>query len=225
MDEALAAEVAKLEWFHRIDLGDGVITPGPDDFAAKLKLFDFPESFAGKTVLDIGSWNGAYSFEAERRGARDVLATDHFCWEGLGPNGKPGFDLAKRALKSKVREKVISVEDISAETVGTWDVVLFLGVFYHLPDPLMPLSNLLAVTRETLILETVIDPSQNEFPAMFYYGGLGGAPARQKFVPNEAFIDAGLRDIGFRVVEAKSPGYHEVYQGRPLYRRAFHAHR
>jgi tRNA (mo5U34)-methyltransferase len=223
--QALQAEINKVEWFHQIDLGQGIITPGADQSAAKLAFYDFPDSFAGKTVIDIGAWNGAFSFEAERRGASDILATDHFCWSGPGPDGKPGFDLAKNVLNSKVREQDIAVEDLSPETVGTWDYVLFLGVFYHLPDPIAVLPLLYAITRQTLIIETLLDCTLLNFPAMAYFGGIDGSRRAMKFVPNEAFIVATLCDLGFRSVDAKPAYYHDTIDNRPVYRRAFHAQR
>jgi tRNA (mo5U34)-methyltransferase len=223
--QTLQAEIEKIGWFHQIDLGQGIITPGPDQTAQKVGYCHFPDSFIGKTVIDIGAWNGAFSFEAERRGASDVLATDHFCWSGPGPDGKPGFDLAKRVLKSKVREQEIAVEDLSPETVGTWDYVLFLGVFYHLPDPIAVLPRLYAITRQTLIIETLLDGTFLNFPAMIYHGGIDGARREAKFVPNEAFLVAALRDLGFQSVDVKPAAYHDMIDNRPVYRRPFHAHR
>ena len=80
--EELRKQVEAIRWFHRIDLGHGVVTPGLDDTPAKLARLKLPESFAGKSVLDIGAWDGFFSFEAERRGASRVLAVDSFCWTG-----------------------------------------------------------------------------------------------------------------------------------------------
>jgi tRNA (mo5U34)-methyltransferase len=67
-------------WWHQIDLGDGLITPGPDPSPEKLKGLAFPEDLAGMAVLDIGAYDGFFSFEAERRGAARVVAADYFCW-------------------------------------------------------------------------------------------------------------------------------------------------
>ena len=58
-------------WWHRIDLGHGIVTPGLDDSPVKLGTLSFPPNLSGKTVLDIGAWDGFFSFEAERRGASD----------------------------------------------------------------------------------------------------------------------------------------------------------
>ena len=58
----------------------------------RLKL---PKRLDGRTVLDVGAWDGFYSFEMERRGAAKVLATDHFCWGGNGWASQDGFNLAR----------------------------------------------------------------------------------------------------------------------------------
>jgi tRNA (mo5U34)-methyltransferase len=87
----LPPEVAAIRWFHSIDLGNGVRTPGVDRTAQKLKRLTLPASLSGKTVLDVGAWDGFFSFEAERRGAKRVLATDHYCWSGGGVGNQGGL--------------------------------------------------------------------------------------------------------------------------------------
>jgi predicted nicotinamide N-methyase len=79
-----------------------------------------------KSVLDVGAWNGYFSFEAERRGASRVLATDHFYWSGDGWGTKAGF-LAHDILGSHTESKDIDIGDIWPATVGKWDVVLCMG--------------------------------------------------------------------------------------------------
>src|SRR5437016_13405957 len=129
--EEIRSQVATIKWHHSIDLGHGIVTHGQDNSAKKLARLRLPESFAGKTVLDIGAWDGFFSFEAERRGAKRVLATDSFVWRGhVDWANKSGFDLAKQALRSNVEEMEIDVLDLSPSTVGAFDGVLFLGVLY-----------------------------------------------------------------------------------------------
>ena len=92
--ELLRKEVSALHWFHRIDLGNGIITPGQDiDGETKIEFNKIPTDLRGKTVLDIGAWDGLFSFEAERRGAAQVLATDSFCWNGQELGRKPVLNL------------------------------------------------------------------------------------------------------------------------------------
>src|SRR5258708_29716982 len=96
----LAEEIRSIRWFHRINLGSGVITPGVDNTPRRLATLHWPD-LRGKTVLDIGAWDGFFSFEAERRGASRVLATDSYVWQSKGWASKRGFDLAKRTLNSR----------------------------------------------------------------------------------------------------------------------------
>jgi tRNA (mo5U34)-methyltransferase len=135
----LRNEAEKITWYHTMDLG-GVRTKGSDNTPSQLQRIHMPACLKGLTVLDVGAWDGFYSFEAERRGAKRVLATDHQAWRsreafGFG-TGKAGFELARRALDSQVEDLEIDVYDIAPGTVGTFDVVFFLGVLYHLKDPL-----------------------------------------------------------------------------------------
>ena len=87
-------KVEEIKWFHSIDLGNGIITPGQVKTFQKVKTIGIPENLEGKTVLDIGAWDGYFSFEAEKRGAKRVLATDSFIWSGEGWSSKKGFELA-----------------------------------------------------------------------------------------------------------------------------------
>ncbi|HEY7441177.1 MAG TPA: hypothetical protein VH701_02065, partial [Vicinamibacterales bacterium] len=78
--EMVKREVSGIKWWHTIDLGNGIVTPGLDPTPARLPEIQLPDDLSGLSVLDIGAWDGFFSFEAERRGARRVLATDSFCW-------------------------------------------------------------------------------------------------------------------------------------------------
>ena len=93
----------EIHWFHRIELPNGEITsevPINDEQYEKIKCV-FPD-FKDKTVLDVGAWDGFWSFKAESLGASRVLATDHLMWSGPGYANKKGFDYAKEKLGSKV---------------------------------------------------------------------------------------------------------------------------
>ena len=152
--DELKQQVAAIRWFHRIDLGEGMVTPGLDDTAAKLRRVRLPEDLRGRSVLDIGAWDGFFSFEAERRGASRVLAVDSFCWSGEGWGSKAGFQLARSVLRSKVEDAEMEVLDLAPEKIGTFDVVLFFGVLYHMRHPLLALERVASVTGSHLILET-----------------------------------------------------------------------
>jgi tRNA (mo5U34)-methyltransferase len=203
--ELLRDAVNQIKWFHRMDLGNGVITPGVDDTPAKLATIGLPADLRGQTVLDVGAWDGFFSFEAERRGARRVLATDWFCLGGPGWGTKAGFELARRALGSRVEDQEIDVLDLSPESVGRFDIVLFLGVLYHMRHPLLALEKVFSVTGNMLILETGVDLNFYWQPAMAFYPGseAAGDPTNW-WGPNRAAVEAMLKDVGFRTVKQHS---------------------
>jgi len=197
----LKQKVDSIRWYHTIDLGHGVVTQGVDDTRFRLARIGLPVSLSGLTVLDIGAWDGYFSFEAERRGAARVVATDYYSWRGVGwgtENGKAGFELARDALGSHVEDIEIDVMDISPERVGTFDVVLFLGVLYHLPHPLLALERVASVCRNMLIAETVVDMVGFPRPAVAFYPNreLNNDPTNW-WGPNVPAVEAMLRTVGF----------------------------
>lgn len=212
--EELRSKVAALSWYHTIDLGDGIVTPGADNTPVRLARLDLPASFAGRTVLDVGAWDGFFSFEAERRGASRVVATDFYSWHGPGWGTKAGFELARRGLQSRVEDVDIDVMDLSPERVGTFDVVLFLGVLYHLRHPLLALDRLASVTRELLILETVIDLVGIRRPAAAFYPGreLNDDPTNW-WGPNVPAVHGMLRSAGFESVRTVTKERSAIFRG------------
>lgn len=217
--EELLQQVEAIRWFHRIPLGPDLVTPGLDDSQAKLRRLHLPESLAGRTVLDIGAWDGFFSFEAERRGAARVLAVDSFCWSGEGWGSKAGFELARRALASKVEDRDIDVFDLSPAAVGTYDVVFFLGVLYHVRHPLLALEKVASVTQRQLILETKVDLLGCRTPAMAFYVGddLNHDPTNW-WAPNVPGLRDMLRAVGFNSVQV-------VHRPRPWLSRLWRAFR
>src|SRR5687768_7795990 len=100
--EEILQEVNKLRWVHSIDLGNGIVTPGHwGQHPPILKKFIDSIDFRGKKVLDIGCWDGLWSFEAEKRGAAEVYATDLISQRNF--HQLPTFELASRVLRSKVK--------------------------------------------------------------------------------------------------------------------------
>jgi tRNA (mo5U34)-methyltransferase len=204
-----------MRWFHSIDLGNGEVTPGTDRPLAMIEAESgaiFKHGVVGKSVLDIGAWDGAFSFEAERRGARDVLATDHFCWSGPGWGTKEGFDYAHAKLKSRVRSLDIDIPDLSVERVGTFDVVLFLGVLYHLNDPFGGLHAAARLAGEMLVVETVTGLNDLDEPVMRFLarGELANDPTNF-WVPNVLCLERMLRDFGFKSIEIAPNPYTPVH--------------
>jgi tRNA (mo5U34)-methyltransferase len=194
----LRAAAESITWFHRMDLGSGVQTQGIYDPTRTLPRLRLPERLDGKRVLDVGAWDGFYSFEMERRGA-DVLATDSFSWSGEGWGTKEGFLLARDALGSKVRDLDIDPTELTVESVGgPYDIVLFLGVLYHLPDPMQVLERLRGVTRGVLVLETEVGMLLTRRAAVEFYPKteLNKDPTNW-WAPNVAAMTGMLRAAGF----------------------------
>jgi tRNA (mo5U34)-methyltransferase len=180
--EELRARADTLGWFHRIDLGQGVTTKGLST-GAYLGPDQMPD-LANKSVLDIGAWDGFYSFQAERLGASRVVALDHYVWgvdlsqrqayweecaaKGTLPDhgrdttdfwlpdlpGRRSFDFAKEVLGSKVEPMLADFATVDLASVGHYDVVLYLGVLYHMKEPLSALERLRSVTDEVAVIET-----------------------------------------------------------------------
>ena len=149
--------VSELTWRHCIELPDGQVTKGTKDTARDLSEFAFRENlFKDKTVADVGACDGFFSFHAEKCGAKEVLAIDPYRWTLDDRwSGMSGFNLARELLESKVKDSTQLLETLSPETTGTWDVTLFLGVFYHLINPIHILKNVASITKETIVVETI----------------------------------------------------------------------
>jgi tRNA (mo5U34)-methyltransferase len=195
----LRAAAARVNWFHSIELAPGLVTPGRADTKQQIPRLHLPD-LTGKTVLDVGAWDGFFSFEAERRGAARVVALDTFSWQARGEGtGKAGFELARRTLGSKVEDVEVDVMDISPETVGgAFDVVLFLGVLYHLRHPFAAIEKLRSVTNELLILETHVDLVGARRPAMAFYPGFElENDWTNWWGPNSAAVVGMLEQAGF----------------------------
>jgi tRNA (mo5U34)-methyltransferase len=198
---SLRERVEQLGWHHQIDLGDGIVTPGADKSAEKLEALRLPP-LEGKTVLDVGAWDGYFSFAAERLGASRVLATDSFAWGGASWGSMDSFNLARDALGSHVEDRYIDVMDLSPEEIGTFDVVLFLGVLYHLRHPMLALERVASVTGELLVIETLVDLTFTRRPAAaFYPGAYMNGDDTNWWGPNTAAVKAMLSEVGFTRVE------------------------
>jgi len=174
--ERLRQRVNSLTWAHAIDLGHGIVTPGIWGKPQPLILRAFEDiDFRGKKVLDVGCWDGLWSFEAERRGAETVYATDDISQRSYNNQGT--FDLAKEALASRVKYfPRLSVFDIRSLGVSDFDVVLFCGVHYHLRDPLLALARLRQVMKTSgliLIEGDVIYGSDDSYSEFFYRNAYG----------------------------------------------------
>jgi len=204
---ALQQRINAITWCHPLNLGGIETRPQwhvRRRFRRRLEFLQIPHDLSGKSVLDIGAWDGFFSFECERRGASRVLAIDTYSWDTYG---KDGFLLAHETLKSKVEHQRCAAEDIDA-SLGTFDLVLCLGVFYHLRSPIQVLDRIRKVTTGTLILEThaLVPAFHEKYPLVSFFPGDGlEAGLRYEFSaePTLEALKQMLRAAGFIEVDVK----------------------
>jgi tRNA (mo5U34)-methyltransferase len=223
-------------WWHSIELGQGVVTNGfktAEALKRDLNALHLPE-LRGRTVLDIGAYDGFFSFEAERRGAERVVALDHYVWaldlpktiaywrecndrgvpadpkneaSRFYPEELPGmlaYNTAHRALGSKVETVVQDFMEADPDQLGTFDIVLFLGVLYHTQNPLEALKRVAALTRDMAVIETeAIALPGNEHRALceFFEGAELNNDPSNWWAPNEKAVAGMCRAAGFSRVK------------------------
>jgi len=196
-------------WFQRIELAPDLVTPGwSDPRVDKLPYFGLPEDLSGMRVLDIGCAEGFFSFEAERRGAHEVVAVDSF------PDSIRRFNIARSALGSRATAYLANVYELNPKTFGTFDVVLFYGVFYHLRHPQLALEKILSVCTGRMLFQTVVyaEPAAVDLPvAKFHSHGLMSGPEEDQWDPTvfwlftpRCCIDM-LEAVGFVDIEVQTP--------------------
>lgn len=169
-DMSLAEEVKKYDWMHCIDLGEGVITPGKWPRNRHIERAFQQIDFQGKKVLDIGTCNGIWSFEAEKRGATEVHSVDFLTYDNYWCT--PAYKFAHKTLGSKaVYNPDLSVYDVEKLGVADFDVIVFCGLYYHLKNPLLALSKLRKImkTGGHLIVEGPIMDNYKHAVAGFLY--------------------------------------------------------
>jgi len=229
--------ISSLSWYHTIDLGNNVITPGHYDHRPYLHFYGLPEKLSGKSVIDIGAASGFFSFEFERRGAR-VTATDLPKWfdHDFGPNYQPDqtpeaahaylhqpFDVAKRILGSNVVKKYINIYDISPETVGEFDIAFCGTVLLHLTDPIKALWNIASVTKEKAIIATFITPDYSDLSLATMIGYTRGD---SWWIPTRACLELMAVCAGFIGIEWVSEFRLDYRDGSPgPYHGVLHAYK
>ena len=202
-------------WLHSAKLSTGELVGGGkplDLLEAEFRVAFDPLPVAGASVLDIGAWHGSFSFEAERLGAARVVAADHYTWFNEMFSGLETFLFLRRDRSSSVTYFPATIEQTTVERLGTFDIVLFLGVFYHLPDPLACLAELAKLANPWLVLETHCDLIDDPLPAMRYYPGVElGGDGSNWWGPNPPCVVGMLKNAGFQEVTVTR---HPIYPGR-----------
>ena len=203
-------ELAEKRWYHSFELPDGTLIEGYNQLAwlhERYRRFPIPVDLTGRRVLDIGAWDGWFTFEAERHGA-EVTAID--CVE------LPTFLEIQSKLASRAAYRILDFYELPEAGLGPFDFVFCLGILYHLKHPLLALEIVCALTTDTAIVESfVIDSAtwqdhQHEVPIMeFYETDELGNQLDNWIGPSVTCLMAMCRAAGFaRVVFLHTTGLH-----------------
>jgi tRNA (mo5U34)-methyltransferase len=200
----LQRQIDAIPWYHEFDFGNGLQARSRTaDIDLHRRFWRFIEEslntvdFQNKTVLDVGCWDGYWSFYAERHGAKSVLATDDFSQNWAS---EAGLLLARELLGSQIQTQTrTSVYDL-ASLGQKFDIVLMLGVYYHLVDPFYAFAQL----RKCCHTETVICIEGNENIGLPpNTAGLDLGDAASKFHPTPGYLRQLLRGAYFSVASEK----------------------
>jgi tRNA (mo5U34)-methyltransferase len=214
--DEIRRRAAEYEWYHTLDLGDGIVARGQYDLQPILRQYGIPDDLAGKTVLDVGPGHGFFAFELERRGAT-VTTTElpnwaehdaspalqqEFARVGDLPEAyhRGAFGFAIQARRSQLTRCFCNVYDLTPERIGTYDLVFCASVLLHLTDPLRALFAMRKVCRDQAIICTGIDSTvavQGQSRALF----VGEVNGQAFWLPTVACLERMVLAAGFARVE------------------------
>lgn len=214
-------EVAHREWYHTLELAPGVQTPGYFDHRPLLSKLPIPASLVGQRCLDIGTFDGFWAFEMERRGAAEVVAADildPFAWDwpaGADPlaiealerrkDAGRGFAIAAEALGSTVQKIEASVYDLDPAVHGEFDFVFMGSLLLHLRDPVRALECARSVCRGLFLTIDAVDPLLSLLHPRRPLGFLEGTARPWWWKPNLRGYEQMVRSAGFEVLEGPTP--------------------
>jgi tRNA (mo5U34)-methyltransferase len=214
-------------WYHTIDLPGGVTTPGEWDLRESAERIPWP-NVRGLRCLDVGTFDGWWAFELERRGAASVVATDvadpdQLDWPydvrpGIGDNGWEakfagtefrhggGFTIAADLLGSRAEWRALNIYDLDPDEVGRFDVVTCGSLLLHLRDPIRALEAVRSVCDGVFLSAEIIDPwltVVHRRKPVAQLKGLG--TTCQWWLANAAAHDRMLHAAGFEIIERSKP--------------------
>jgi tRNA (mo5U34)-methyltransferase len=170
----VAERARQLDWYHTLEL-DGHVTEGVFDLRPHVHRYGLPDRMDGLRALDVGTFDGFWAFEMERRGAQ-VVAIDldwdrDFDWPAVRrpsrfpdtPRG-PTFELARQVYGSNVERRNLSVYEATPEELGMFDVVFCGSVLIHLRDQVLAVERIASVCRNRFISVEAYNPFLNLLP-------------------------------------------------------------
>jgi tRNA (mo5U34)-methyltransferase len=185
-------------WYHKINIGDGIVTPGSQNCADTLRRIGLPKDLTGLTVLDVGANDGYFSFGCKRRGAARVVALDIWDRKYDSTRAVENIRFCRECLDLDI--DIIQTSLFDYEPDELFDLVLFMGVLYHLESPLAGLKKVAGFSRGQVILETHVIGGSGQ-PVMRFYprAELNNDPTNW-WGPNEACVlemmtAAGLKNL------------------------------
>jgi 2-polyprenyl-3-methyl-5-hydroxy-6-metoxy-1,4-benzoquinol methylase len=209
-------------WYHTIDMPDGTATPGFYDTRESPNFVPWPKELIGGRCLDVGTFDGFWAFQLEKRGAAEVVALDLADPEALdwpydhrskgpmqvrewGAERRTGFNETAQALGSKAEWIDQSVYDLDPDRNGTFDVVFCGALLLHLRDPIRALEAMRSVCSGSLVLAEAIEPKL-ELLARWVPSAMLQQSVDQWWRPNTAGLRAMTHRAGFTVQEM-GPSY------------------
>jgi tRNA (mo5U34)-methyltransferase len=233
--EELRREVAALDWYHTLELAPGIVTPGWFDLRGMVEEAPLPASLSEKRCLDVGTFDGFWAFEMERRGAEDVVAIDVLdpkAWDwpvesdpatidaiGHRKAGGAGFEVAHRALRSSVERLELSVYDLDPDRVGKFDLVYVGSLLMHLRDPVRALERVRSVCQEQLVVVDNIDLVLSLIHPRKPVALLDGRGRPWWWRANVACLVSMVEAAGFELIGEPRRLYMTPGRGQPLARR------
>jgi tRNA (mo5U34)-methyltransferase len=233
----LRERIAELDWYHTLEVAPGVETPGYYDHRPILDRMPIPPSLEGKRCLDIGTFDGFWAFEMERRGASEVVGIDildprQWDWPAgstdaaLAAIGKrkaqgQGFEIVRESLGSQVKRLELSVHDLDPADVGEFDFVYFGSLLLHLRDPIGALTSAHSVCAGEIVVCDAIDAFKSRVFRSEPVANLDGLGRPWWWLPNVAglqrmVVAAGFEPLGEPVKLYLPPGPgHPPRQIRP----------
>jgi SAM-dependent methyltransferase len=201
----LQAAVERYSWYHTIELMPGLSTPGIRSLAPlveHLRSVVRGLVITGRRILDVGTRDGALAFEAERAGAREVVAIDNDLSRGAVEVLIPFFG-------STVQMYQLNLFDLTPDQHGRFDIVLCCGVLYHLRYPFWGLRALASVVEDggMLLLETGMLVDDNARPLLYCPTG---AHSPYEHTSPTFFNEKGLQDtLATLGLTVESVTYHQ----------------
>ncbi|MDX6409829.1 MAG: tRNA (mo5U34)-methyltransferase [Gaiellaceae bacterium] len=230
-----------IPWYHTIELPGGVVTPGRWDTRASAAKLPIPSALAGARCLDIGTWDGFWAFEMERRGADEVVAIDlqdmsQWDWPGNAPakvkaewvagaDDFPGYRVAHEALGSRVERREMSVYDLDPAAIGLFDFIFMGSLLPHLRDPVRALGAVRSVMKDggTFLSADVFSISMTLLHPFRPAANLHGDRNPAWWTPNIQCRKRWVKSAGFEIEKVGAPYFVARGVGAPRPRRQLRA--